>query len=374
MLPLIPILKKSILKAMIQCFVCACMCLLCLLTFTVHTSSATERDTTNNITEIPELKTLWRLSNAGDCDALYELLSNYWRPEHERLSERKEDDNIDAKLRELELSAQSGSTEACYMLAVYHYYVKLDVKRSQYYFYKGAELGDPECMMVVADNMLFNEMVADKKDQIRELYLKAAQAGHADAYASLALMYLWLVDRGIDPSQSTEQCEQYLKMAEEADSAMVWTVKGDMYMSGTGRPFNRKEAISCYQKGAQKGDKKAQFIYGRYCLTSSDAESDGICLLKKSAAQRNIKAIAIIGCAYYNGLYNVPQDIEKGILFTQFAAYHGDEMAQLLLGQILYEGKNVPQNKELGIEWIKKSAIQGCPEAQRIMQYYQSTK
>lgn len=85
-------------------------------------------------------------------------------------------------------------------------------------------------------------------------------------------------------------------------------------------------------------------------------------MLHKAAAQFHTGSISIVGFIYLNG-YEVPQDIQKGFLFIQFAAYNGDETAQFQMGQLLYEGKFIAQNKELGLEWIQKSASQGCLRA-----------
>lgn len=158
--------------------------------------------------------------------------------------------------------------DACYLLAMYYFHVDIDHEKSKYYFNHGVELGNAECMMEVSNGMLFNDLAAQKEEQIRDLLLRAAKTGKADAYASLALMYLWLGEHGMDRNKALEQSEQYIQKSEEFDSAMVWSVKGDMYLTGMGRSYNRRKAIKCYQIGAHKGAPKAQYIYGRYCFDS----------------------------------------------------------------------------------------------------------
>ena len=311
---------------------------------------------------VPEWGILWEKAHSGDCDAMYALLSNYWQPGVDQLISHKTGDKSEDEVEQLKRAAQSGSADACYLLAEYFLYVNIDFVKSKSYLEKGAELGNAECMMQVANGMLFNEQVLTKEKQIRDLLLRAAKAGKADAYASLALMYLWLGEHGMNKSIAWEQCEQYLKKADEADSAMAWSVKGDMYITGMGRINNNKEAIKCYQIGAQKGDPKSQYIYGKYCLENPTTAAEGIKLLHKAAAQFHTGSISIVGFIYLNG-YEVPQDIQKGFLFIQFAAYNGDETAQFQMGQLLYEGKFIAQNKELGLEWIQKSASQGCLRA-----------
>ncbi len=321
-----------------------------------------------NSTTVPEWDKLWERSQSGDCNALYLLLSNYWQPnlKEQGLSHKSEN----TKLKELERDAQAGSADACYLLAVYYFHVDIDHEKSKNHFNHGAELGNAECMMVVGNGMLFNDLAAQKEEQIRDLLLRAAKAGKADAYASLALMYLWLGEHGMDKSKALEQSEQYIQKAEEADSAMIWSVKGDMYRTGMGRSHNRREAIRCYQIGAQKGDPKAQYVYGRYCFGSPDTASEGIKLLGKSAARLNISAISSLGFIYLNG-FKVPQDVKKGFLFIQYAAYHGDAIAQFQLGQILYEGRFIAKNEELGLEWIQKAACQGCQPAMQYLKQLQ---
>ena len=374
MLSLIHTFKKLAPDSVKRCFACACICMLSILTAASYTSSAAEEAPAHNSTALPRWKTLWTQSNAGDWDAFCKLLSHYWEPELDRLLTQIPDEKIDAQLRELMQAAQSGSADACHMLALYHYYMKMDHRNGLYYLEKGVELGNPDCIIMLADSMLFGDLSENEIARLRELYLKAAKAGRSDAYASLATMYMLLMEKGIDVSQSAELCEKYVKVAEDAGSALAWAVKGAMYAGGTGRPANNNEAKSCYKIGAQKGNKLAQCIYGRLCLGTPGSESEGILYLKKSAAQFNAEAIAALGCVYFEGLFNEPQDIEKGLLLIQYAAYNGNALAQLRLGQIFYNGEHVLPNKELAIEWIKKSADRGHPEAQRIISYLQSDK
>lgn len=326
--------------------------------FMASLSLAHEKNEMNSAT-VPEWDKLWERAHSGDCDALYLLLSNYWQPSLNQLDSHKSENT---KLKEWERDAQAGSADACYLVANYYFHVDINHEKSKYYFNHGAELGHAECMMEVANGMLFNDLAAQKEAQIRDLLLRAAKAGKADAYASLALMYQWLGEHGMDRNKALEQSEQYIQKAEEFNSAMVWSVKGDMYLTGKGRSYNRREAIKCYQMGAQKGDPKAQYVYGRYCFGSPDTVSEGIQLLGKSAARLNISAISALGFIYLNG-FEAPQDVKKGFLFIQYAAYHGDVIAQFQLGQILYEGNFISKNEKLGLAWIQKAAYQGCQPA-----------
>lgn len=344
--------QTGILKAILLC--------ICFL-FLPSLSIASEKKEVCSFT-VPEWGKLWEKAHSGDCNAMYALLSNYWQLGLEQIISHEIRDKSKAEVEQLVRAAQSGSADACYLLAEYFLHVNIDFVKSKSYLEKGAELGNAECMMEVACGMLFNQLVFKNEKQIRDLFLRAAKAGKSDAYAALALMYLWLGEHGMNKNIAWEQCEQYLRKADEADSAMAWSVKGDMYITGKGRTYNYKEAIKCYQIGAQKGDSKAQYVYGKYCIGNPTTVSEGIKLLHESAAQFHTGSISILGFIYLNG-FEVPQDIQKGLLFIQYAAYNGEETAQFQLGQLLYEGKFIAQNKELGLEWIQKAASQGCQPA-----------
>lgn len=61
--------------------------------------------------------------------------------------------------------------------------------------------------------------------------------------------------------------------------------------------------------------------------------------------------------SYYDG------NFARSFRLTEVLALKDDAHAQYALGYMYYYGVGAPQNKPLGIAWIKKAAEQGCAPA-----------
>lgn len=108
---------------------------------------------------------------------------------------------------------------------------------------------------------------------------------------------------------------------------------GYMYENGYGTEKNEELAFEYYKKSAEKG-----FTFAEYAL----------------------------GQAFLQGIGVKANDAEA-IYWLSKAVEKGDYMSQYVLGSLYYEGMengiSVVNNKEIGLELIKKSAIQGYNKA-----------
>lgn len=119
---------------------------------------------------------------------------------------------------------------------------------------------------------------------------------------------------------------------EDVDGSILYYI-GYMYDNGYGTTKDEKLAFEYYKKSAEKG-----FTFAEYAL----------------------------GQAFLQGIGVKANDAEA-IFWLSKAVEKGDYMSQYVLGSLYYEGTengiNVINNKEIGLELIKKSAIQGYDKA-----------
>ena len=96
---------------------------------------------------------------------------------------------------------------------------------------------------------------------------------------------------------------------------------------------------------------------------SKPEESDDIDSFRQRAEQGDIDAQIILSQIYYNGK-NVPQDYAEAAKWCRLAAEKGHMEAQLMLGVMYYSGEGVPQNNAEAIKLYRCAAEQGESTAQ----------
>ena len=124
--------------------------------------------------------------------------------------------------------------------------------------------------------------------------------------------------------------------------------------------------VEKYQRSADKGEKRAQFIMGLVYYWGFGVSVDpttAIQWFKKSATQGYSRAQLYLGILYDEGKI-VPQDYSEAIRWYRKAAENGDISAQCNLGAMYEGGKGVPQDYPEAIKWFGKAAEQGDSTAQ----------
>ena len=88
--------------------------------------------------------------------------------------------------------------------------------------------------------------------------------------------------------------------------------------------------------------------------------------LHKSAIHGSVDAVYGVGKQY------LKTDIQKAISMFELAAEQGNSYAEYQLGKLYCFGQGVPQNLELGIEWLKASANHGNEYASALLEKVQN--
>jgi TPR repeat protein len=83
--------------------------------------------------------------------------------------------------------------------------------------------------------------------------------------------------------------------------------------------------------------------------------------LHEAAIRGSVDAVCGIGKQYLN------TDVQKAISMFELAAEQGNSYAEYQLGKIYCFGQGVPQNLEVGMEWLKASASHGNEYASALL-------
>ncbi len=237
-----------------------------------------------------------------------------------------------------------------YLRGGYGYYFGLDYDEEGGFQWhqKGAELGDPLCIL----NTSYMYEGEEKKniqqsiiDKIREM----AQVGDIFAKNELA--------------DIVEGEEKFELLKESAGHGLARSMEklGDMYEFGTGIEENKVEAFRWYMKAAELGNKDALADVG-WCY----AEGHGVDLDINKAIEYYEKSIkrgcdwgAVgVGVIYRDGK-KVEKDYCKAFRYYQIGVELNNADAMNEIGFCYGEGKGVEVNKAIAFKWYMKAAELG---------------
>ena len=126
------------------------------------------------------------------------------------------------------------------------------------------------------------------------------------------------------------------------------------------------KAVPMFQRLAQGGDMKVQFVLG-YCYDEGQGVAQdytqAVYWYRKSAEQGYARAQYNLGYCYKKG-QGVAQDYTQAVYWYRKAAEQGHAWAQFNLGLCYKKGQGVPQDYTQAAYWYRKAAEQGDADAQ----------
>jgi TPR repeat protein len=244
--------------------------------------------------------------------------------------------------------------------------------------------------------------VMKQDDKARELNLKAADQGYADAQWRVGFYYqngeiglpkneteaaryyklaaaqghplgqaflggLYLRGAGGLPLNAVEAA-RLLKLAADQGLPIAQYSLGILYEKGVGVPRDLAQAASAYRKAADQGNADAQnnlgFMYenGRG-VPKDDTEAAG--WFRKAAEQGNATGQFKLGVMYRTGSGGLPQNDHEAVRLYGLAADQGNADAQYNLGVLYSKGVGgLPQDDGEAVRLFRLAADQGNADAQ----------
>jgi TPR repeat protein len=201
-----------------------------------------------------------------------------------------------------------------------------------------------------------------------EWFVKAEAQGELDSTAHLAHLQLtgdWI------PADPEAFHARLVKAADSGNPYALVELTNKLTQNSPHFTETTKTTKPVFQK-AYDGFKKdqndfyVQFYLGVVSIKLLDSEiglTAAYEWFKKSAEQGLWIAQLNVGEMLWNGL-GVPRDPLSGLIWHEKAAINGHTDAQFSLGYALYEGEKIPQDLKAAYKWLEKAALKGHAQAQ----------
>ncbi len=182
---------------------------------------------------------------------------------------------------------------------------------------------------------------------------------------------------GIDGNQNYAQALQLYLRAAEAGDAEAQYISGGMYLKGLGVDKDFKKAFKLLYEAAENGKSspESEQILGQAFLLGSAVPKNYEKALQwyhLAAENGNKDAQNELGYMYFVG-NGVEQDVEKGGTFFIKAAYNGMAIAQYNVGIMYFTGKGVKATDlEKSYAWLNVAAANGHLPAKAARNYLET--
>ena len=186
---------------------------------------------------------------------------------------------------------------------------------------------------------------------------KKAESGDVEAQLKLGYAYLYGVDElEIDYNKALH----YYEMAANQNNKLGLNNLGTLYYNGLGTKRNPRKAAMLFAKSSELGNFDAATNLGFMYLSGNGIEQNIALAIEyfEKAAQENILAKFMVGCAYSRGRYRPINHVKASPLFKEVADAGFDE-AQVLTANAYMNGLGYPQNYTNAVKYLRKAVAQG---------------
>jgi TPR repeat protein len=184
-------------------------------------------------------------------------------------------------------------------------------------------------------------------------YRRAGDAGFADAYANLGMLYI------ADNPPNYAQAFSEFDHASRVGSALALAYLGELYTNGLGVAKNQARAIALFQQAADRGEPEGMLDLGLSYYAGAGVQRDPATAfrwLSRAAAFGLAQAQDVVGYMYENG-ESVRQSDEQAIAWYRKSAAQSDTFAMTHLAQLLNDAGNSAE----AMTWYRRAAVLGDP-------------
>jgi len=318
-----------------------------------------------------EIGELERLSNAGDCNAQFELALKYYYSNEDTLVFK----NFNKALKLLKESS-GNCKSAKEFIESSNYKESIFQEGKQLYNEKkysdAANMWNEATILKHLDSYAFlSDMLIDGRKGVPrdakrafQLAKEGTELGSMDSKGVLGRCYV----QGVGLDQNQENMIIGLELAKEsadANSCFGQYSLGLCYDEGWGVQQDTAIAIHLYQLAAIQGYATAQGKLA-YLFYSDQNYEEAFKWFLLAAEQGYSFAQNYLGNMYENGL-GVAQDLAEAFKWCHLAAEQGNPEYQLTVGHLLHIGKGVKKNNQEAVRWYRRAAEQGLEYAQLVL-------
>lgn len=240
--------------------------------------------------------------------------------------------------------------------------VPLGLKISFILYLKAAEAGDADAQCAVASRYERGRGISADQDLTYYWYNEAAQQEHAEAMHGLAYCF----DQAIGVKRNINAARKWYDKAAKKGNHRSCYALGIIFEGGDGVAEDQQKALNYYRQAAEGGVPGALYkligIFSTGGLGVEKDDKEAFKWLKKAADAGDAGSQNSVGNAYSLG-EGTDQDHKNAFNYYKMSAQQGDAHAQYNLGRYYGKGLGVTQDISKMIEWYKKAAEQKIPKA-----------
>lgn len=195
----------------------------------------------------------------------------------------------------------------------------------------------------------------------------SADARAGDTSAQLRLGMLYLTGKGLEKDAAAAW--KWFEKAAHGGNDDALVMQGAMRFNGIGMPRDIRAAIALYEKAAQSGNSRALFELGTIHYRGEYQDRHKAESYFKSAAQNGYTPAMLALGSYYLSPEKAddPSCQEKGRQLVMAAAEKGDLVARYVMGVFTREGMHFEQDDKAALNWYRRAAQQGSPQAKKAL-------
>ena len=306
-----------------------------------------------------EIDKLIEKAESGDVEAQVKLGTRYY-------DGQDANQNYKEAVKWLHKAAGQGNADAQYRLAVCYEYgrgVVVDYKQAATWYRKSAEQGHASAQNNLGDCYYFGRGLDQNYKQAAAWYRKAAEQENAIAQYNLGICYE--NGEGVEDDWE-EKLKWYKKSAEQGYVEAQVALANWYYITDR----DDKEMLKWYKKAAEQGSAEASNALGNYYL---EDEEEAVKWFRKSAELGNAEGLKELGLCYEQGT-GVPIDYTKAATLLKKSAELGNINAKYHFGRCHEFGNGVEQNIQKAMQWYQEAAKQGDFQAKKILEHKEIVK
>jgi len=208
--------------------------------------------------------------------------------------------------------------------------VEIDIKQTAGLYRLAAEAGDLDAMWKYGQMLEVGRGTPMNRSGAVEWYRKATVGGHSQARTHLAL----ILDQGRFVRRNAERAAALYEEEAAAGNVSAMARLGELYWEGDGIPRDRKRALEWHVRAADQG---------------------------------NITSASFAGVRYFEGGYGIVKKPDLAFRYLSMAEKAGDIVGSYYVGQCLWKGIGVGQNRAKSIPYFKLAADKGVPGSFRYL-------
>lgn len=227
-----------------------------------------------------------------------------------------------------------------------------------------ADRGDRDAMFEIGLAYMRGSSVVRCPGDAAVFFVRAAEAGHAEAAFQLAALH----HSGKGRLEPDSALRLWQTNATEGNPVAAESNIRLLFPNGLEIPHDPAESVRWLQRAGELGHAVAQYNIGSSYLRGANGltvdNAVGVSWLERAAEQNNVAAIYDLALIFHHGQCGQVRDLDLAAQFYRRAAEQGHAAAQLNLGVMYTRPEGVPLDYEEAKRWFTAAAEQGDATAQ----------